>query len=68
MPRGVKKFFDGVILFKEYFDVLVEYLCGVKTERGVWRGGVQYHSRWAWCVEEITLLCRLQRLMLTKTA
>ena len=37
MPRGVKKFFDGVILFKEYFDVLVEYLCGVKTKRGVWR-------------------------------
>ena len=39
MPRGVKKFFDGVILFKEYLDVLVEYLCGVKTERGVWMVG-----------------------------
>ena len=26
--EGVKKFFDGVILFKEHFDVLGEYLCG----------------------------------------
>ena len=33
----MKKLFDGVILFKEHFDVLGEYLCGVKTERGVWR-------------------------------
>ena len=24
----MKKLFDGVILFKEYFDVLGEYLCG----------------------------------------
>ena len=36
--RGVKEIINGVILFKEYLDVLVEYLCGVKTERGVWRG------------------------------
>ena len=35
--EGGEKLFYGVILFKEYFDVLVEYLCGVKTERGVWR-------------------------------
>ena len=35
--EGWEKFFDGVILFKEYFDVLGEYLCGEKTERGVWR-------------------------------
>ena len=35
--QGGKKVFDGVILFKEYFDVLGEYLCGEKTERGVWR-------------------------------
>ena len=34
--KGGEKLFYGVILFKEYFDVLVEYLCGVKTERGVW--------------------------------
>ena len=41
--QGGKKVFDGVILFKEYFDVLGEYLCGVKTERGVWMG--------LWCME-----------------
>ena len=35
--KGGEKLFYGVILFKEYFDVLVEYLCGVKTKRGVWR-------------------------------
>ena len=34
MLRGVKEKNKWFILFKEYFDEMRLYLCGVKTERG----------------------------------
>ena len=49
--KGGEKLFDGVILFKEYFDVLEVYLCGEffgRTKKSECVEGLVNFSKKSW--------------------